>query len=478
MPKGKTKKFIDKKNAVTFHLVHRSQKDPLIADETAPQRVLVPVGETQATKLEKKPVERKKRIEEQQKYGIYFDDDYDYLQHLKDVNTLDVEWEQIQTVNATKAEKKADHKLSLPSSVFASDVEEKVGLLNKAAPVSGLRLDIDPDIAAALDDDFNFDDPDNELEDNFIELANAGSEDEEEYESEEEENTDASSNGHMEISDEERDEVCSLNGPQYTFKDEETKSRFTEYSMSSSVMRRNEQLTLLDDKFEQLYAAYDDNEIGALDCDEIEGYVPPDSNIVLQCASEFEKLQKEDTENVAELMKERMKIMEQEDSSSDEEDLERLVVDARGKDKWDCESIISTYSNIYNHPKLIEEKKKTPSKIKVDPKTGIPKNVLDGSTGKLTSKALAQFDLENESTKAKGTQSVAETMKSTLSILSIRPKDESLEEKKERKKALKEYRRERRIERKANTEAFKDEKKRQEKILLNNRQNIQGNRIL
>lgn len=40
----KTKKFIDKKNAVTFNLVHRSQKDPLAADEKAPQRVLVPVA--------------------------------------------------------------------------------------------------------------------------------------------------------------------------------------------------------------------------------------------------------------------------------------------------------------------------------------------------------------------------------------------------------------------------------------------------
>lgn len=57
----------------------------------------------------------------------------------------------------------------------------------------------------------------------------------------------------MELFDEERDEVCSLNGTQYSFKDEETKSRFTEYSMSSSVMKRNEQLTLLDDKFEKVY---------------------------------------------------------------------------------------------------------------------------------------------------------------------------------------------------------------------------------
>ncbi|KAI4501605.1 hypothetical protein M0802_003482 [Mischocyttarus mexicanus] len=485
MPKGKSKKFIDKNNSVTFHLVHRSQKDPLIADETAPQRVLVPVSETQATKLEKKPLEKKNRIEEQQKYGIYFDDDYDYLQHLKNVNTLDVEWVHVEPVNIKEDKKNDGHKLNLPSSVFASNVEEKVGLLNKAAPVTGLRLEVDPDIAAALDDDFNFDDPENELEDDFIALANAGGSDEEDFkgkeyddeyseEEEEEEDTDASSNDQMGLSDEERDEVCSLNGPQHTFMDEETKSRFTEYSMSSSVMRRNEQLSLLDEKFEQMYRVYDDNEIGALDWDEIEGHVAPDSNIVLECAKEFEELQKEDTENVAELMRERMKIIEQY-SSSDEDDIEKLVVDARETEKWDCESILSIYSNIFNHPKLIVERKKIPNKIKVNARTGIPKNILGSPTGKLTSKALAQFNLQNNAIESNGSLSVADTMKSTLSMLSVRPKAETPEERKERKQALKDYRRERRIERKANKEAFKEEKKRQEKILLNVRQNVQGN---
>lgn len=43
-----------------------------------------------------------------------------------------------------------------------------------------------------------------------------------------------------------------------------------------------------------MYAIYDENEIGALDCDEIEGYVAPDSDLVLQCAAEFEKKQRED----------------------------------------------------------------------------------------------------------------------------------------------------------------------------------------
>ncbi|XP_033337022.2 LTV1 ribosome biogenesis factor [Megalopta genalis] len=480
MPKGKTRKFIDKKNSVTFHLVHRSQKDPLIADENAPQRVLLPAGNTQAAKLQKRNSNDAKRKEEQKKYGIYFDDDYDYLQHLKDVNSLHTEWERVDCTSTSKKDEKSDNKdapkINLPSSVFASNVEEKVGLLNKAAPVSGLRLDLDPDVVAAMDDDFDFSDPENELEDNFIELANTEfsgeGEDEEEYDL-----SNVSSEGRLALSDEEQDEVCSLNGPQYSFREEETKSRFTEYSMSSSVMRRNEQLTLLDDKFENMYAAYDENEIGALDCDEIEGHIAPDSDLLLQCAAEFEKQQNVNAENVAKLMEDKMRILEKDYSSSEDGDnLEDLIVDGRQKVKWDCESIISTYSNIYNHPKLISEPKI--EKIKVNSRNGIPKNVLDASSGKLTVKALAQFDQQNENSKARGPQSVAETMKSTLSILSIRPKDETPEDRKERKKALKDYRRERRIERKANSEAFKEEKKRQEKILMNNKQNVQGNRIL
>ncbi|XP_063989879.1 protein LTV1 homolog [Diachasmimorpha longicaudata] len=477
MPKGKAKKFIDKKNSVTFHLVHRSQQDPLAADETAPQRVLVPVDAPQSSKPDKKTGDPRKRKEEQEKYGIFFDDDYDYLQHLKDVSKLPVEWSLVENPNDKK---NVDKKINLPSSVFASEVEEKVGLLNKAAPISGPRIDLDPDIVAAMDDDFDYDDPENQLEDDFFQLANGEGEEVEFDEGEEDEYESDVSSGHMAISDEERDEVGSLHGSQFSFKDEETKSRFTEYSMSSSVMRRNEQLTLLDDKFERMFAAYDEVEIGALDCEEIEGYVAPDSEIVIQCAEEFERQQKESTENVTQLMKDRLKILEYNESSSEgEEGLERLAVEPREKEKWDCESVLSTYSNIYNHPKLIVEPKGL-GKIKLHSKTGIPKDVLGQQSGKLTTKSLAQWDRQNDLTygKAVGPPSIVETMKSTLSLLSTRPKDETPECRRERKKVIKEYRKERRLERKANTEAFKEEKKRQEKIMLNNQQNVQGNRIL
>lgn len=49
--------------------------------------------------------------------------------------------------------------------------------------------------------------------------------------------------------DEFDDEVASLDR-------EETKSRFTEFSMSSSVVPRNDQLTLLDDRFEKVFASF------------------------------------------------------------------------------------------------------------------------------------------------------------------------------------------------------------------------------
>ena len=38
----------------------------------------------------------------------------------------------------------------------------------------GPRLDMDPDIVAALDDDFDYDDPENVLDDDFIVKANTG----------------------------------------------------------------------------------------------------------------------------------------------------------------------------------------------------------------------------------------------------------------------------------------------------------------
>ncbi|XP_001361728.3 protein LTV1 homolog [Drosophila pseudoobscura] len=495
MVKGK-KPYIDRKKAVTFHLVHRSQHDPLVTDENAPQRVLLEAAarqrQSQTKSQDEAPVDPAKRQEEQKKFGIHFDDDYDYLQHMKKREN-DVVWEYMENPNHAKKRQEDDKpstapKLVLPSSVFASEFEETEGMLNKAAPQS-LRLDWDPDVVAALDSDCE----NEELEDDFVMQAMGdGDEDDEEDWTDEGEGDDEDMdfNSDNMNEDEDEDELMDRLAPlmrERRFDDEEVKSRFTEYSMSSSVIRRNEQLSLLDDRFEKFYASYDDPELGDLALEDIEGNWHQKHPVVMQCFQEFKKKNKTIDYNKdwdRERIEKYRHVVEGEEDPTEE--LVEYEVDDPKQKKWDCESILSTYSNIYNHPKLIDEPRRSrrssassnPAPIQIDPKTGLPANVLRGGVdGQLTAKALA--NLGDDSNASTGPKSLcAKSVLSTLSVLSIRPKDESAEEKKERKRLLKDYRNERRIEKKANTEAFREEKKRQTHVKINQRSNQQGATIV
>ncbi|XP_045150421.1 protein LTV1 homolog [Echinops telfairi] len=473
MPHRKKKPFIEKKKAVSFHLVHRSQRDPLAADETAPQRVLLPTQK----------VNHEERRAEQRKFGVFFDDDYDYLQHLREPSGPS---ELIPT--GFSAHDRRDEKedvlaipstgIKLPSSVFASEFEEDIGLLNKAAPVSGPRLDFDPDIVAALDDDFDFDNPDNVLEDDFILQANkptgekegvgiynAEAEDDSEWEDVDDEDRNGSDHDYADsqgtLSSEDDMSVSGkLDGAleKNLFWEEETKSRFTDYSITSSVMRRNEQLTLHDDRFEQFFAQYDDDEIGALDNAELEGSIQVDSSRLQGVLNDYHK---EKAENCVKLTTlepfEDQDLLMNELNESKEEDMVTVVLE-EVKEKWDCESICSTYSNLYNHPQLIKDQPK-PKGIRISSKTGIPLNVLPKKG--LTAKQVERMLMINGS---------------DLPKVSMQPrsKNESKEDKRARKQAIKEERKERRVEKKANKLAFKLERRRQEKELLNLKRNVEG----
>ncbi|CAG9863624.1 unnamed protein product [Phyllotreta striolata] len=417
MPKHK----INKKDAVTFQVVHRSQQDPLIADEDAPQRVLVPIKPQNESKHPKPQSSHKPES------SLHSDDE-------------DIE-----------EPREFSIKVALPPVVFASEVEEEVGMLGKAAPVSGPQLHLDPDVVAAMDDDFDYSDPENELEDNFIELAKG------DFITEEGEEEDMNSDFSDECdSFDEEDERW-----KGAFDKEETKSRFTNYSITSSVIRRNENLRLLDEKFEKMFIDYDENEIGALDLEEIEGDVS--SNILLDSAlKEFTDVQKienneQNKTNLAAL-----------DDGSDEDLTDLVVVDS--KKKWDCESILSSYSNIFNHPKKIVEPKS--GKIRINKKTGIPNDVF--TKNGLTVRTLDKLNQQNDLLESKSIPDHT----SQLSMLSQRSKHETPEDRRVRKQKLKEYRKDRRIEKKLNTQAFKDEYSRQIKIDINNRNNVQGNKIL
>lgn len=100
-----------------------------------------------------------------------------------------------------------------------------------------------------------------------------------------------------------------------------------------------------------MYADYDENEIGALDCDEIEGHVEESDSILLQYADEFEKQRRREQIDKEAIAK---RVLEEDSDGNGEEFVDMEV---KEKKKWDCESILSTYSNIYNHPKLIVEPK-------------------------------------------------------------------------------------------------------------------------
>ncbi|CAK3940564.1 low-temperature viability ltv1 [Lecanosticta acicola] len=111
------RKFIDKKSAVHFQLVHRAQNDPLINDENAPSMVFAEVEKQQprrakdddyayssagsvysgASYRSKKTKQRgdleeefglsvRKNEGEAAQHGVFFDDtQYDYMQHMRDL---------------------------------------------------------------------------------------------------------------------------------------------------------------------------------------------------------------------------------------------------------------------------------------------------------------------------------------------------------------------------------------------------------
>ncbi|XP_071965271.1 protein LTV1 homolog [Antedon mediterranea] len=447
MPGKKKKKFIDKNKAVSFHLVHRSQKDPLQADEDINKFVLLQTENPN----DKSKEDFKNRKEEERKFGVFYDDEYNYLQHLRKTKPQ-VEWAEFPKSNE---QVEFVPKLQLPQSVFPSKTEEDVGLLNKAAPIYGPRVDWDPDIVAALDGDADFENPDTQLDDDFMLQAMADGAPEEDDGSEEGYDSDE-----CYMDDEEGDRFDP--DDMLTFRSEETKSHFTNYSMTSSVIRRNEGLTFLDDKFEQIFEQYNDMEIGALDHDEMEGHITTDSAILNQVLSEFEKSRKKHTATDLDDSKDKADANIDCDSDSNDEELENVVVEPP-KEKWDCESILSTYSNLYNHPKTIKEPSKKSNRIKLSQKTGMPLDVLD-------KKGATKQQMEQDTTEDD------DQLEPSAEMLQARKKGqkELAEDKRQRKDVVKAERRERRLAKKANKIAFKEEEKRQEKVIINLQQNMKG----
>ncbi|KAI0166743.1 Low temperature viability protein [Hypoxylon sp. FL1284] len=134
MPKGK---WIDKKTAQHFTLVHRPQNDPLIHDTDAPSMILNPTALPNASKVKKlddlaselgSDAELIRSNEgEAANYGVYFDDtEYDYMQHLRDLDSGNGSGEVVfvEAKNEANNRNKGKNKQSLEDALRQLDVQD------------------------------------------------------------------------------------------------------------------------------------------------------------------------------------------------------------------------------------------------------------------------------------------------------------------------------------------------------------------
>lgn len=473
MPLGaqarKKKRFIDKKNAVTFNLVHRSQHDPLQADDAAPKHVLVEVGAAAV------PSDQARR-EEQVKFGVYFDDDYNYLQHLRDVRELcQSEPMEVTRVPAAAArDSKASKSIVLPSSVFETDVETREGLMNKGQGLRGPQPDWDPDVVAALDDDFDHDNPENELDDDFISQAMMGDAPCDDEDNEEEDDDGGWVTDDDLASDEAQDAFGSdFDGDDFNEDDpcfyETRTAKFTEYSMTSSVCPRSEALTLVDDRFEHLMIDYDELEVGALDQDEIEGQRDDSAALLDAVLRQYEAQKDKERMHLPQLLQhQHVKRMLDRDLDEKDKTTELEFDEKPNAAQWDCESILSTYSTCYNHPTVIEDQRR------------VRRNNAANSAQhiELTKRvALLAGSLAPRGPTRAQRERGGETAPARPFAAVPRAPGEDAQQRRARKQAVKDERRLRREEKKATKQVYKQEEHKQRRDIQNVQQALRGTHI-
>ncbi|KAL6598411.1 hypothetical protein LY90DRAFT_671392 [Neocallimastix californiae] len=538
------KPFIDKKTARHYEVVHRSQRDPLLADENASKFVLKQVapslnllkkgkyelrpeddevgyveefsenevnydyesidGDLSETDIfnvdseeEKEPLkDAKGNLIEREAgvaalYGIDFDDTkYDYMQHLKvigeDPTAVFIPSKEeakkeakkggIQFLDESidlneKSNQKKKVTFQLPEEALPSKYEEEVGLMNRE---DSDILTANPYVREVL---YSLDDPnaiDENMEDDFVLQLNAepGSDEEEfdmeaamyGYEDEDEDDDDDEWAAVRKFKKAQKSEKQDL----YDFEDDEDERRtgLTGFSMSSSAMFRNKHLTLLDDRFERVINQYDDDNIGELDPEapNVRGNID-DNDLPEHYDKLFDEfLDSKDvlgkkviekfaggvpSEQIAELREElktkEFDILKYEEEQSNKKEKVQMIErelsknEKRERNNWDCETIITTYTNIYNHPKMIKDD--SIKKIHVTRK-GLP----------IVEKEVSEEEEEEEEYEVRENKGVA------------RNKKETKEEKKARKAMVKNAKKERREAKKATKKAFKKEHMKQEKI--------------
>ncbi|KAF2012712.1 Low temperature viability protein [Aaosphaeria arxii CBS 175.79] len=149
------RKFIDKKNATTFHLVHRAQNDPRIHDADAPSMVFQevnapnmrqasePATSSRASQYSqfsaasgRSKIKSRGELEsefgskvrknegEAANYGIYYDDsEYDYMQHMRDLGSGSGDSYFLEAPGEKKG--KGKHKMDLADALREASLDDR-----------------------------------------------------------------------------------------------------------------------------------------------------------------------------------------------------------------------------------------------------------------------------------------------------------------------------------------------------------------
>lgn len=239
---------------------------------------------------------------------------------------------------------------------------------------------------------------------------------------------------------------------------EECKSHLTNYSMSSALLKQMGGPRQLDEHFEHIY-----NTQYAEEADKEESANGEDDNDEANTSL----IEPSEAEHFRELLGEKGRLQQRfprtlpdpelknavlhyakakEAQECEGEETEKILLPADGakRGRWDCESIVSTYSTIYNHPTEIRETSTT--------QIGNKRKLMS----ELQTKLGSNNNLELMEIDQQCAQSVRSSRVSTAST--FRPKNETPEERRARKQAIKSERRERREEKKANRVAFHQQK--------------------
>ncbi|KYR01737.1 hypothetical protein DLAC_01747 [Tieghemostelium lacteum] len=296
------------------------------------------------------------------------------------------------------------------------------------------KLNVDTDLIQALGDDGDFED----IDEDFILQANGGTLD-----------------GLNDEINQTRDRLRRFNMDE----DDEyyPEDGYDEDGRPIDLEKQNRVVDeIMDFQFQKALEQYEEEEIGELDYEETQGQFSTEkfedvfdefldnyNENHLPLMTQLENLKKSNA--IIPLTEEEKKQIIARDWSKDILVQVEEPQQENELDKWDCETIISTYSTIYNHPSLIKEERPQAKRIIKLGKHGIP--------------VKPSKQVEEEEEDEDEDEEPRENLGAAIS------KNESKEEKKLRKQQVKQDRKKSREQKKSLKVAFKQEELKQTNIM-------------